>query len=356
MDALVRNKLISNHVRDMLNGPSLDNEAKVQGVLFNIKKNMSEDKFNRFLSVVRTRASDTSQRQYGGVTPKGPAYMSRNKRSCLPDRKQHANKTPRQGAPEAVSNLRQSPERTEKQTHSTYLLRGVPPRRKLDSNRGRGSRNRQALGDISRTYHYIGKFRNKLGLDDGIELPTMSREIEKLVDRCKKLETKVNNMSKNMLHSEHGNEGSSTSESSFSSAIQRPRLSGNMRTSSPFTSDLNRAFGHGPEGLGLPKRTHGKVFRDKHSELRNMEDDNEYLLSVHPKISPISPRRNGIRTNTTKTSVIMQSHLDIYERLLLHPVTKPTPKQTCRVFRHLLTTLLQNCSIQIKSRITIKKN
>lgn len=170
--------------------------------------------------------------------------------------------------------------------------------------------------------HYIGKFRNKLGLDDGIELPTMSREIEKLVDRCKELETKVNNMSKNMLHSEHRNEGSSTSESSFSSAIQRPRLAGNMRISSPFTSDLNRAFGHGPEGLGLPKRTHGKVFRDKHSELRNMEDDNEYLLSVHPKISPISPRRNGIRTNTTKTSVIMQSHLDIYERLLLHPTTK----------------------------------
>lgn len=32
--------------------PSLDNEAKVQGVLFNIKKSVTEDKFNRFLSVI----------------------------------------------------------------------------------------------------------------------------------------------------------------------------------------------------------------------------------------------------------------------------------------------------------------
>lgn len=177
--------------------------------------------------------------------------------------------------------------------------------------------------------HYIGKFCDKLGLE-GKELPTIGQEIEKLVEKCKGLENKVNSMSVDKLFNEYlNNEGSSTSESSFSSAIQRPRISGNFRTSSPFTSDLHRPHGS-HEHARLKQKDNSKPGKNQ-LEVKHEDENNDYFLSVHPKLSPLTPRRNGIRANTTKTSVIMQSHFDLYERLLLQPTAKDNVPTSSRV-------------------------
>lgn len=177
---------------------------------------------------------------------------------------------------------------------------------------------------------YIGKFCDKLGLE-GKELPTIGQEIEKLVEKCKGLENKVNSMSVDKLFNEYlNNEGSSTSESSFSSAIQRPRISGNFRTSSPFmTSDLHRQ--HGSHDHARLKRKDSTKPGKNQLEVKQEDENNDYFLSVHPKLSPLTPRKNGIRANTTKTSVIMQSHFDLYERLLLQPTAKDNAPTSSRV-------------------------
>lgn len=177
--------------------------------------------------------------------------------------------------------------------------------------------------------NYIGKFCDKLGLE-GKELPTIGQEIEKLVEKCKGLENKVNSMSVDKLFNEYlNNEGSSTSESSFSSAIQRPRISGNFRTSSPFTSDLHRPHGS-HDHARLRQKDNSKPGKNQ-LEVKHEDENNDYFLSVHPKLSPLTPRRNGIRANTTKTSVIMQSHFDLYERLLLQPTAKDNVPTSSRV-------------------------
>lgn len=330
LDALVENQLISNHVKDMLSGPSLDNEAKVQGVLFNIKKSVTEDKFNRFLSVIEnTGLRHVAKAIWRSYSERANVYEPKLK---------HV------GCQTEIHIQTKLPIRERQKLCRIYdkLQKGLKRKpRRIYFDEPRPDENSIRIEDVDREidkllelFHeqirYIGKFCDKLGLE-GKELPTIGQEIEKLVEKCKGLENKVNSMSVDKLFNEYlNNEGSSTSESSFSSAIQRPRISGNFRTSSPFmTSDLHRQ--HGSHEHARLKRKDSTKPGKNQLEVKQEDENNDYFLSVHPKLSPLTPRKNGIRANTTKTSVIMQSHFDLYERLLLQPTAKDNAPTSSRV-------------------------
>lgn len=330
LDALVENQLISNHVKDLLSGPSLDNEAKVQGVLFNIKKNVTEEKFNRFLSVIE----NTGLRHIAKAI-----WRSYSERANV-----YEPKLKHVGCQTEINVQTKLPVRERQKLCRIYdkIQRGLRSKpRRIYFDEPRPDENSIRIEDVDREIdkllelfheqiHYIGKFCDKLGLE-GKELPTIGQGIEKLVEKCKGLENKVNSMSVDKLFGEYlNNEGSSTSESSFSSAIQRPRISGNFRTSSPFTSDLHRSHGY-HDIARLRRKDNTKPGKSQLEVNQEIEDNNDYLLSVHPKLSPLTPRRNGIRANTTKTSVIMQSHFDVYERLLLQPTAKDNAPTSSRV-------------------------
>lgn len=161
--------------------------------------------------------------------------------------------------------------------------------------------------------HCIRKFCDKLGLV-GHELPTISREIEKLVTKCKTLEAKVNRMSVNELFSQYLKE--ETSASSFSSAIQRGRTSEfvAVRTSSPKTTlDLQRTSS---KTVYSSEQTDGEAFVGELSDFKKDRQDNDYLSSIHPNIKQ-TPSKNKIRTESTRTSDIIHTHLTPFERALL---------------------------------------